>query len=75
MHSNNICTAISISFKLIGYVGKGPTDPSNIVCVSCQGNSEGRYCENCKDGYFEKNSKCEMCVFEYFISSQILLSD
>lgn len=44
-----------------------PCNPSTGQCLSCEGNSEGWYCERCKIGYFgnPENKNCSSKTFYY----------
>nr|XP_026689374.1 multiple epidermal growth factor-like domains protein 8 isoform X2 [Ciona intestinalis] len=39
----------------------GPSHVDDAVCVDCDGNSSGDYCNECIDGYFMLNGACHMC--------------
>lgn len=38
-------------------------DPSGLHCIDCQGNTEGRHCERCKDGFYQQGAGqcCTRC--------------
>lgn len=38
-------------------------DPVGLHCVDCQGNTEGRHCERCKDGFYKEKAElaCTRC--------------
>ncbi|XP_076804825.1 multiple epidermal growth factor-like domains protein 8 isoform X1 [Clavelina lepadiformis] len=43
------------------FIMHGPLGKKTTLCMGCSGNSEGRLCESCKDGYFELEGECRKC--------------
>ncbi|XP_029381415.1 laminin subunit gamma-2 isoform X1 [Echeneis naucrates] len=36
-------------------------DTFGLHCVDCQGNTEGRHCERCKEGFYQQGASCLPC--------------